>query len=219
LESVCYFEALRRGTVAGIAPLFYAHVAIVAVVDVVLRVVRASVRVAVAVVCAIVGGVVIGVSGGPASVEPAGVVFALASATVYALYAIGSGRLVQRTEPITTAAWVAFGAAGGIGVWSLVRGGAGPLPSGAIVWIVGVGASTAAAFVLWFVVVGRLGSARTAIIMILEAPLGIVLTSLAFGDPVSAAILVGGAFVLTGAVLAALETPAETVALEAATAP
>lgn len=219
VESMCYFEALRRGTVAGVAPLFYAHVAIVAVVDIVLRVIRASLKVAVAVVFAVVGGVVIGLSGGPASVQPTGVVFALASATVYALYAIGSGRLVQRTDPITTAAWVAFGAAGGIGVWAVARGGLGTLPSGAVGWIVATGASTAAAFVLWFVVVARLGSARTAIIMILEAPMGIVLTSFAFGDPVSVAILLGGGLVLAGAVLAALETPVETVALEAATAP
>jgi uncharacterized membrane protein len=53
----------------------------------------------------------------------------------------------------------------------------------------------------------------------LEAPFGIVLTSLAFDDPLNIQVAIGGVFVLVGAVLAAMETPLEVEMLEAATSP
>jgi DME family drug/metabolite transporter len=171
------------------------------------------------VVFGIVGGVVIALSGGPASVRPAGVAFALASSSGYAAYALVSGRFVRRTDPLTAATWVAFGAAAGIAIWGLGRGGFGALPGRAAWWVVAMAVATAAAFALWFLVVGRLGSSRTAIIMILEAPMGIALTAAVFGDPVSLSILFGGVLVLTGAGLAAVEVPDEIEAIEAATPP
>lgn len=220
VESIFFFLAIRHGSTSIIVVLFYTHVVIVALCEVVLGALRASVRIASAVVFAVGGTTVVAFgSGGDAHLAGLGVVYVAASIACYTGYVLLSARLVRRTEPLTSAGWVALGASLGVSAWGVARGDFGALPGDAIAPIGAMAVATAAAFTLWFVVVGPLGSARTAIIMMLEAPFGIVLTALAFDDPVNPQIVIGGLFVLAGATLAALETPTAIEALEAATAP
>jgi drug/metabolite transporter (DMT)-like permease len=220
VESIFFFMALERSSTAVVVVLFYTHVVIVAIGEVVLGAMRATAQLAVAVALALAGASVVALSGGgEIRIQAVGVLCVLGSIACYTGYVLASGRLVRRTEPLTAAAWVAFGAAAGAGSWGVGRGDFGALPSSALGPILAMAVATATAFTLWFVVVGRLGSARTAIIMMLEAPFGIVLTAVVLDDPWSWAVAAGGALVLGGAVLAALETPIATEAIEAATGP
>ncbi len=219
-ESILFFLAVSHGSTSIVVVLFYTHVVIVAVGEVLLGALQPSVRIGAAVAIAMVGAAVVGFGAGDeVRLEPIGAVYVLGSLACYTGYVLASSRLVRRTEPLTAAAWVAFGAAVGATGWGVGRGDFGALPADAIAPIGAMAIATAAAFTLWFVVVGRLGSARTAIIMMLEAPMGIVLTSIGFGDPLSVQVALGGVLVLAGATLAARETPIEAEMIEAATSP
>jgi inner membrane transporter RhtA len=225
VESIFFFLATEHGSTSIVVLLFYTHVVIVAVGEVALGALRPTIRIGCAVAAAMCGAAVVAfATGGDVRIEPIGAVYVLGSLACYTGYVLTSGRLVRRTDPLTAATWVALGAAAGVAGWGVARagfgrGGFGALPLDAAGPIGAMALATAAAFTLWFVVVGRLGSARTAIIMMLEAPFGIVLTSLAFDDPLNLQVAIGGAFVLLGAVLAAMETPLEVEMIEAATSP
>lgn len=217
-ESVCFFLALEHGTSAAVVLLFYTHVVVVAVGETLLRTLARSGAVALAVGLAIAGGALVAVGGGRVAIDVHGLILVAGSITAYSAYVLVSARLVRRTEPMTAAAWVGFGASAGVAIWGGV-GGFGSLPGAAVFDVVVMAVATAAAFALWFFVVGPLGSARTAIVMMLEAPFSIVLVRLAFGDPIRLAVAIGGLFVLAGALLAALSEPAAPTSIEAATSP
>ncbi len=220
VESIFFFLATAHGSTSIVVVLFYTHVVVVAVGEVALGALRPTVRIGCAVAAAMCGAAIVAfATGGDVRLEPIGVVYVLGSLACYTGYVLASGRLVRRTDPLTAATWVALGAAAGVAGWGIGRGGFGALPLDALGPIAAMALATAAAFTLWFVVVGRLGSARTAIIMMLEAPFGIVLTSLAFDDPLNLQVAIGGVFVLVGALLAAMETPLEVEMIEAATSP
>jgi drug/metabolite transporter (DMT)-like permease len=219
VESVFFFLALARGSPATVVLLFYTHVVIVAGAEVALGTLRPSARIGIAITLALGGGALVTLgSGGRAHLTATGFGFVLGSIACYSAYVVVSARLVRRTEPITAAAWVAFGAATGVAGWGVARGGFGALPAIGLRAVVMMAIATAAAFALWFVVVPRLGSTRTAIIMMLEAPFSIVLARIAFGDSVRVAVAAGGVLVLAGALLAATVAPHE-AGLEAATSP
>jgi drug/metabolite transporter (DMT)-like permease len=220
VESIFFFLALEHGSTAVVVLLFYTHVVVVALGEVLLGALRPTLRIAASVLLAVGGGGIVAfASSGDVHLEGIGFVYIASSLVCYTTYVLCSARLVRRTEPLTSAAWVAIGASAGVCGWGIGRGDFGALPSDSYGPIAAMALATAAAFTLWFVVVGPLGSSRTAIIMMLEAPFGITLTALAFDDPLSIQILVGGALVLTGALLAAIETPIEAERLEAATSP
>ncbi len=220
VESVFFFLALERGSSASVVLLFYTHVVIVAVAEVLLGTLRPSLRIVVAIVLALGGGALVALGGGgDARLSPTGFLFVLGSIACYSTYVVVSARLVRRTEPITAAAWVALGASAGVAAWGVGRGGFGALPAVGFRAVVLMAAATAAAFALWFVVVPRLGSTRTAIVMMLEAPFSIALTALAFDDRVGALVAAGGVLVLAGSLLAATMGPDEVERLEAATSP
>lgn len=218
LESMAFFEALARGTAAAVVLLFYTHVVVVAVGETLLGGLRPSLRIAAAVALALGGGALVALGGGAVAISGAGVLFVSGSIASYSTYVLVSARLVRRTEAITAAAWVAFAAAAGVAGWGTIAG-FGSMPAAALGDVTVMAAATAAAFALWFVVVSRLGSARTAIIMMLEAPFAIVLTRVAFGDEIRAVVALGGVLVLAGALLAAFVEPPAATALEAGTAP
>lgn len=97
---------------------------------------------------------------------------------------------------------------------TLVRPGAGQL-----VLPAGNAAATAAAFTLFFVVLGRLGPSRTAIVMALEAVAGIALSAVFLDESVQPVIALGGVAVLAGALLAAAFSPQSVEQIESASAP
>ncbi len=219
-ESVFFFQALQHGSTSIVVLLFYTHVVVVAVCEVLLGALRPTLRIVAAVLVSILGGAIVALaSGGDVDIEPLGLFYVFSCAALYSSYIVASARVVRNTEPLTSAAWVAIGASFGVAVWGVGRGDFGAMPGDAVLPTFAFAVATAAAFTLWFTVVGSLGSARTSIIMMLEAPFGIALTAIAFDDPLSVQVVTGGLFVLGAALLASLDMPIESERLEAATSP
>jgi drug/metabolite transporter (DMT)-like permease len=208
-ESTCFYLALERGTASAVALLFYMYPAVVTIVEVVLGTMRVRLVTAVSLLLALVGGTIVAVGGGRVAISAGGIGFVLGSVAIFSTYVVLGHRVIPRTDALTAATWTALGAAGGVtllgvGQHALHR------PSGrAFLAITATAAVTAIAFTLFFVVLTRLGPSRTAIVMAMEAVFGVVLSAIFLGEGLRALVLVGGAAILAGAVLAATSQPAE----------
>jgi drug/metabolite transporter (DMT)-like permease len=202
VESTFFFMALERGTAAAVTLLFYAYPAIVTVAELAGGRGRPSGRVLAALALSATGSMVVVVAGAEVSITTAGILLALCSAVAFSLYLMASHRLVGRSDAMTTGAWVALAC----GLTHLARGAltAGfRSPAGQWPALLGNAVATAAAFSLMFAGLRRLGPARTAVVMTLEAVFGVGLAAAFLHEALRPVQVGGGALVLTGAVLVA----------------
>jgi drug/metabolite transporter (DMT)-like permease len=219
LESTLFYMGLERGTAAAVALIFYAYPAVIALVEVGIGAARLQARTIAALFLSVCGGAVVAIGGGEVAITPAGVLCVIGSIVAFSTYVLLSDRVLVRTDSLTAATWTAIGAAVGVTFLGLVQG-ALEAPSGsAFAALVANGVATAAAFTLFFVVLGRLGATRTAIVMAMEAVIGIVLSAIFLDESVRLVVAAGGAAILAGAILAALATPEPAEQREAASAP
>ena len=208
-EATCFYLALERGTAAAVALLFYLYPAVVTIVEVALGTMRVRLVTTVSLLLALVGGTTVAVGGGRVAITAGGIGFVLGSVALFSTYVVAGHRVIPRTDALTAATWTALGAAGGVTVLGIGQQ-ALHRPSGrALLAITATAAATAIAFTLFFVVLTRLGPSRTAIVMALEAVFGVVLSAIFLGEGLRPLVLVGGAAILAGAVLAATSQPAE----------
>jgi drug/metabolite transporter (DMT)-like permease len=202
LESTLFYMSLGHGSAAACILLFYAYPAIVTAFEFIRGREQLTAATIAALVLSVIGTAVVVAIGRDVSISVAGVVLAFAAATAYALYLV-VGRDVRRgTDAMTTACWVAVGAAGS----SLLRGvfcGTLEVPSGHLLQIVAYGAVTAAAFVLTFAALSRIGASHTAVVMTLEAASTVVLAAIILGEGISPAQALGGLAILAAAVVTA----------------
>lgn len=203
VEATFFYLALGRGSAGAVALLFYAYPAIVTVIEAAFGLTRNSAAVYAALTLSAAGTALVVASGSDITITTAGVVFALCSATTFALYLLAGHRFVTRTDSMTTGAWVA----GGASLSLLLRGAV----TGELVSVGGhlddlllTGAATASAFTLMFAALRRLGAAPAAVVMTLEAVFAIVLASVLLDERLAPWQLVGGAMVLTATVIIGL---------------
>jgi drug/metabolite transporter (DMT)-like permease len=214
IESTFFYMGLERGTAAAVALIFYAYPALIALVETITGAIRLRARTLVALVLSISGSAVVAVGGGKVAITPTGVLLVCGSIVMFSAYALLSDRVVPRTDSLTAAAWTAIGASLGVTLFG-AAGSQLEMPSGgAFAALVANGFATAAAFTLFFMVLGRIGPTRTGICMALEAVTGIVLAAIFLGESVRPVVAIGGVAVLAGAVLAALVAPAPIESLE-----
>jgi drug/metabolite transporter (DMT)-like permease len=202
LESTLFYLALGRGTAAAAALVFYAYPAIVALLELGRGSSLPRRRLAVALGLSAAGTLAVVASGEHVAISPAGILFALGAAAVFAVYLIGGGRLVHRTDAWTRATWVAAGAAAS----SVGRGvltGTFSVSGGHWPELLAYGAFTAAAFGLMFAALVRLGPTRTAVVMTLEAFFAVVLGAAFLHEELGPIQLVGGLAILVAAALVA----------------
>lgn len=209
VEASFFYSALARGTAAAVSLIFYAYPAVIAVAEIALGAQRPNRRIAVALVLAIAGAATVAVGGGRLSITPAGVVFVCFSIALFSTYVLVSDRVLVSTDSLTAATWTAIGASTGVLAIGSVRGELQRPSAGALAALVGNGAATAIAFALFFVVLGRIGPTRTAIVMAMEAVSGVVLAAIFLDESVKPIVAAGGVAVLAGAVVAALRAPRE----------
>ena len=208
VESTCFYMGLQRGTAAAVALIFYAYPAVIALVETVTGAIRLRARTIAALGLSISGSAIVAVGGGEVAITTAGVLLVCGSIVMFSSYALLSDRVLRRTDSLTAAAWTAIGASAGVTLFGAARGQL-EMPSGHVLAaLVANGFATAAAFTLFFMVLGRIGPTRTGICMALEAVTGIVLAAIFLGESVRPVVAIGGVAVLAGAVLAALVTPA-----------
>lgn len=197
-ESTFFYLSLQRGTAAACALLFYAYPAIVCLIELARGRERPNRSTLVALAIAITGTSLVVATGTRISISASGTAFALASAAVYAIYLLVGREFGRKSDSMRAAAWIAVGAA----TSSVVRGAfTGELSSPAehVVPLVLYGAFTAAAFALTFAALRRIGAARTAVVMTLEAVTAVVLSALFLDETITAPQLIGGAAILVAA--------------------
>jgi len=207
LEATLFFMGLERGTAAAVSLLFYSYPAIVTLLEIAAGWEELQARTLLALALSAAGVVVVVAAGTDVSISPAGVALSLLGAASFAVYLLASDRLVRDTNSLTTGAWVAAGAS----VSFLARGaltGALRSPSPHLGALVLDGVATAAAFVLLFAALRRLGPTRTSVVMTLEALFAIVLAAVFLGEGMRPLQLAGGAAILAATVLMTRATPA-----------
>jgi drug/metabolite transporter (DMT)-like permease len=219
VESTFFYMGLQRGTAAAVALIFYAYPAVIALVETVTGAIRLRARTLVALALSISGSAIVAVGGGDVAITTTGVLLVCGSIVMFSAYALVSDRVLRRTDSLTAAAWTAVGASSGVVLFGAARGQL-EVPTGhAFAALVANGCATAAAFTLFFMVLGRIGPTRTGICMALEAVTGIVLAAIFLGESVRPVVAIGGVAVLAGAVLAALVAPEPIEALEVSSSP
>lgn len=199
-EAGLFYLALARGTAGAVALLFYAYPALVVVLEIASRAQPPRLRTLLSVALASAGAVLVVVAGDRVAISGAGVALALASAACFAVYLIASNRLIRRSRPRGTAAWVAAGASAAL----LVVGGATvgvDVPRDVLARLALNGGATALAFALLYAALPMLGAGPTAVVMTMEAFVAVVLGAVVLGERVSGLQVVGGIGIAAGAVL------------------
>jgi drug/metabolite transporter (DMT)-like permease len=199
-QSTLFYLSLQRGTAASCILLFYAYPALVIVIAWALGQGRPARGTVVAVVLSAAGAALVATSSGPLTISQAGIALALGSACVFAVYVLAGSALSSGLNAMTTAAWVAAGAA-------LSSAGRGAVehtltaPSGHWPLLVAYGVMTAAAFSLMFAAIARLGAGRAAVVMTLEAFFTVVLAGLFLGEAITLGQAAGGVGILAATVI------------------
>ena len=198
-------SALEYLSAATLGFLFYTYPAWVALIAAVRGSEPLNRTRIVALALSLVGIVVMVGSPWSAAMPLPGVLLALGSALLYAIYIPTIGRLQQGVEPAASSAYILLGAA----IAFLVSGAAtGGLPDllmpSAAAWLAAAGVallSTAIAFIVFLRALAVLGSVRTAIICTVEPFYTALAAALLFGQPLTLSTLAGGAFIAAAVVL------------------
>ncbi len=203
-EAGLYFAALERIDASLASLLLYAYPAFVTVGALALGRNRPDARRWLALGLASAGLVlVLGAGGGEA--DPTGVALALGSAAAYATYILGSERLSRRLPPLAFAACVCTGAAVPFAAAAALGGeatGVGALSAAGWLWVVAIAVvSTVVPIAAFLGGLARIGSSRASILSTVEPPVTVVLAVLIFGEALGWPQILGGALVLSAAVL------------------
>lgn len=204
-ESALYFAALNHGSAAAVTLLFYTYPVWVMLAAIALdRRLPAGMLFA-ALAFAILGSAIVVIGGSGVDIEPVGIVLALLCSFAYTGYLLGADRVVRRTNPLTTAAWLAAGASLANLTYALLfHGWSTPTGRDAALRVVGMGVCTAGAFVCMIASLQRIGAVRNAILGVIEPLMVAVLAAIFLDEPVSASLAIGGALILVGGVIATL---------------
>jgi drug/metabolite transporter (DMT)-like permease len=211
-ESALYFAALNHGSAATVTLLFYTYPVWVMITAIALdRRVPAAMLIA-ALGLAIVGSAIVVAGGSGVDIEPAGIVLALLCALVYTGYLIGADRVVRRTNPLTTATWLAAGASLANLTYAFVfHGWSTPIGPQAALRVVGMGVFTAGAFVCMIASLQRIGAVRNAILGVIEPLMVAVLAAAFLSEPITTSVAAGGALILVAGVIATVARGARVV--------
>jgi drug/metabolite transporter (DMT)-like permease len=204
-ESALYFAALSHGKAGAVTLLFYVYPVWVMLATIAMDRRAPGSRLVIALGLALGGSAIVIIGGGKVEVEPLGIVLAVGCSVAYATYLVAADRTVRRTDPLTAAAWLSGGAALGNAIYSVLFH-ATILPKGMHDWvrILGMAVFSAGAFAAMLAGLRRVGALRNSIIGVLE-PFTVALLAWVFlHQDISATTAVGGALILTGAVLASL---------------
>ncbi|XAW58000.1 DMT family transporter [Blastococcus sp. HT6-4] len=111
IQAVLFYLALRHGSAGTVAMLFYVYPAIVVLIEVVFGRVRPGPLILLSVLLACSGAAVVVTAGRAVQVTLVGAGLALTSAVCIAVYLTVNARLLPRTRPAVSAAWVSLGTA------------------------------------------------------------------------------------------------------------
>jgi drug/metabolite transporter (DMT)-like permease len=203
-QSTLFYLSLQHGTAATSILLFYVYPALVCVIGwAALREPRPCRRTCVALALSAAGTALVATASGPVTIDPLGVVCALGSALVFALYVLAGQRVAHGAAAMSKAMWVAAGAALSCAGRGAFASGGLAVPEGRWTLLIAYGLLTAAAFTLMFAALARLGARLTSVVMTLEALFTVALATLLLSEPLSLGQSAGGVAVLAATVVVA----------------
>jgi drug/metabolite transporter (DMT)-like permease len=203
-EAAFYFSALNHGNTAAITLLFYTYPVWVMLATIGLDRKGPPRALFVALFLALGGSGLVVLGGGKAQVQALGIVLAICTSLAYTAYLVGTDRNVKRTDPLTAAAWLGIGAAVANVVYAFAFD-AVVFPAASDWWrLVAMAVFSAGAFVAMLAGLQLVGAVRNAIIGVMEPLTVAILAFLFLDEPITVAVVIGGSFILGGAVLAML---------------
>lgn len=208
VQSTFFFLGLAEGTAAAVSLLFYAYPAIVTLGDALLTRTMPDRRALLAVAFSASGAATVAAAGGQIDITPLGIVFSLLAAVTFAAYVLAGQGLLRKTDSLTSGAWVATGAAIALLTRAATSGGV-DLPQSTWPRMFLYGAATGVAFTCMFAALRRIGPARTAVIMTLEALFAVLLAAVLLGEGIQPLAALGGAGILAGAILSSIRRAGE----------
>jgi drug/metabolite transporter (DMT)-like permease len=205
LEAGLFFAALRHGSAATVALLFFTYPVVVTLLAAAIGRGLPSRLVVVALCSSVAGAALVIIAGHGLAISGVGVLFALAAALVFSLYLLGADAVLDRTNSLTASMWVSAASAVALAATAAVSG-TGAWPVGLAQWgpVLGSGAFTAGAFVCLLAGLRRIGAVRAAIVGATEPLAASVLAVIFLRESLGAATVVGGTLILAGAVTASL---------------
>ena len=150
-------------------------------------------------------GLVVGLPG-PADHDPLGLGAGVVAAALYGLYLLASERWLSEVPPLASTAYMSLSAAVYFGVLDALTGQI-TVPAGAAQWSVVLGLAvfpTLVAVPALYGAITRIGAARASVVATTEPLWTVLLAALVLGEGLRAGVLLGGACILAGAVLAQL---------------
>jgi drug/metabolite transporter (DMT)-like permease len=201
-QTLFFFSALQRGTAAAVTLLFYAYPAFVIVLEALLGWQPIDRRRVVTLGLSAAGTALVVTGGSEVTITPVGALLALCAAVAFGTYLLTGNRLLPRTDGLTSAAWVAGGAAVSWLTAAVATGGW-PQVGDHVPALLANGVATALAFGLMFLALRRIGAGRTAVAMTTEAASAVLLAAVFLDESLRPQQVLGGAVILTAAVLVA----------------
>ena len=201
-QSLSFFTALTVADAGLVALLLYLYPAIVAVLSAIfLRERLTGLRIA-AVALSLAGTAL--TVGPQLDARPLGVVLGISAALIYSVYIMAGTRLLREEPPIASSAVIMSAAAVVFGALALAQGLS--LPGGVLGWVGIVGVAIVATVVAVTTVLMGLkliGPTRASILSTIEPVVTVVLAAILLGEPIGPMTAVGGALILTGALMLA----------------
>lgn len=204
-ESALYWAALNHGSAAAVTLLFYTYPVwvMLAAIGLDRRVPAGALILALAL--ALGGSAIVVVGGSGVDITRLGIVLALTCSIAYTAYLTGAARVVRRTNPLTTATWLAAGVAfANLTYAAILQGWSMPTGEYAALRVLGMGVSTAGAFVCLIASLQRIGAVRNAILGVIEPLMVAVLAAVFLSEPITVSVAVGGVLILVAGVIATL---------------
>ncbi|BAU29832.1 threonine/homoserine efflux transporter RhtA [Aneurinibacillus soli] len=202
LQSSAYFLSVKYIPASLATLLFYLYPVFVAVLSFFFNKETLSKRLIVSVLISLGGmGLVLGTPNG--DINAIGVLFALGAGVVYSLYIIIGDRVTSSVPPIVTSAYIALFASTSFFVWGLATDSL-HFSFSKIGWlsIIGVAIfSTVLSMLTFFIGMNKTGPTKASIVSMVEPIVTILFSFALLHEQMAALQILGGAIVLTGAVL------------------
>jgi drug/metabolite transporter (DMT)-like permease len=203
LIAVVSLSALRYITAGTLAFLFYTYPALVAILARIRHSEPLSTTRMIALALSLGGIFVMIGAPGSESLHPTGIILALVSAGMYAVYIPMISTLQRELTPVATAMYMAAGAAVFLGVAAMSQGELSPhypaIGWGSILALAVL--CTAGAFFVFLRGLSVLGPVRTAIVSTVEPFFTAILGALFLNQPMTPTVLAGGALIAAAVVL------------------
>lgn len=203
ITGVAYIVALDRMSIPNVVTVVYLYPVLTFVGALVLGWVSVSVLSVSAILLASMG-VSLAVGGPSGELNAVGLTLAMSSSIAYAAALIVAQRTVATRDPLLVAAAVGLTSAVVQAVASVLLG-APQLPASAEAWVAGLCTgvvSGAAAYLLLYAAVARVGASVTSVVCCLEMVVALLGAGLLLGEHVSVQTCVGAGFILAAVALA-----------------